>query len=150
MLARYAQWMGGILLRGDFGDSFIYETSVASIIWDRLGVTFLLTLSSLSFTWSVAIPIWIYSATHLYSKTDTFFTLLSFIGLATPNFFLALVAMFVQANVLEAASIGGSSSFVSSAAPWSSSAVLFSLSEVSDEDPPLKTCSSVLWVRSMR
>lgn len=119
MPVRYAHWMGNILLRGDFGDSFSYEASVAEVIWDRLGLTFLMTVTSLIFTWAVAIPIGVYSATHLYSKGDYFFTFLGFLGLATPNFFLALVAMFFQANVLEAASIGGLFAPEYIGAPWS-------------------------------
>lgn len=104
---QYLHWIGGIVLHGDFGESFTYEMRVVDVFKDRLGLTFVLTLVTLAFTWAVAIPLGIYSATHQHSAGDTLFTFVGFIGVATPNFLLALIFMFIQATVFESPSIGG-------------------------------------------
>ena len=92
---QYFKWMSNILLRGDFGQSFEWNQPVISLIWSRLLLTFLLSLSTLLFVWAVALPIGIYSAVRQYSLGDYTFTFLGFIGLAIPNFLLALVLMYV-------------------------------------------------------
>ncbi len=91
-LQRYWKWITGIIFRGDFGDSFLYfGSSVSSLLISRLGATLLIAFSTLLFSWLIAIPIGIYSATHKYSFTDYFFTFLAFIGRSIPPFFLALL-----------------------------------------------------------
>ncbi len=92
---QYFKWMSNIFLRGDFGQSFEWNQPVISLIWSRLMLTLLLSLSTLLFVWSVALPIGIYSAVRQYSMGDYTFTFLGFIGLAIPNFLLALVLMYV-------------------------------------------------------
>jgi len=92
---QYWKWISGILLRGDFGQSFEWNRPVSSLIWDRLALTFLLSLSTLLFIWAVSIPLGIYSAVRKYSFGDYVATFLGFIGLATPNFLIALVLMYV-------------------------------------------------------
>lgn len=81
--------------KGDFGESFYYEQDVSSLIGERIGLTLAITLSTLIFAWMLAIPIGVYCATHQYSIGDNIFAFLGFIGLATPNFLLALIFMFV-------------------------------------------------------
>ena len=115
---QYLRWIGGIVLRWDFGESFTYERNVSELFRERLGLTFLLTITTLVFTWVVAIPIGIYSAMHRNSPGDYAFTLLGFIGVATPNFLVALVVMFVQATVFEASSVGGLLSPEYVGTPW--------------------------------
>lgn len=92
---QYFKWMSNIFLRGDFGQSFEWNQPVISLIWSRLLLTFLLSLATLLFVWAVALPIGIYSAVRQYSLGDYTFTFLGFIGLAIPNFLLALVLMYV-------------------------------------------------------
>jgi peptide/nickel transport system permease protein len=92
---QYFKWMSNIFLRGDFGQSFEWNQPVISLIWSRLILTFLLSLATLLFVWAVALPIGIYSAVRQYSLGDYTFTFLGFIGLAIPNFLLALVLMYV-------------------------------------------------------
>ena len=93
---QYFKWMGNILLRGDFGRSFAYDQrKVMEVISERLLLTVVMSLITLVFTYAMAIPVGIYAATHQYSPFDYFFTFIGFIGLATPNFLLALVLMFV-------------------------------------------------------
>jgi peptide/nickel transport system permease protein len=90
---QYFLWIGNILLRGDFGRSFAWNKPVSDLIWERLGWTFVMSLSSLIFTWALAFPIGVYSATHQYSVLDYVITFFGFLGRATPGFLLALVLM---------------------------------------------------------
>ncbi len=115
---QYWKWMSGIFLRGDFGRSFAWQKPVKELIWGRLGLTFALSLSTMLFTWVVAIPIGIYSAVRQYSIGDYVATFFGFIGLAIPNFLLALVLMYVAFRYFNM-SVGGlfSPQFVD--APWS-------------------------------
>jgi peptide/nickel transport system permease protein len=102
---RYVDWIGG-MLHGDFGYSFEYERPVSELIGSRIFLTMLLSFATIVFTWLVAFPIGIYSATHRYSWGDYGFTFLGLLGLAVPNFLLALVMMYL-ANVWFGVSIGG-------------------------------------------
>lgn len=91
---QYAKWVGN-LLQGDLGMSLEWRRANAELIGERLVLTLVLTTFSLLFTWAVAIPIGILSATRQYSALDYFFTVLNYIGLATPNFMLALILMWI-------------------------------------------------------
>ena len=102
---QYIHWLLGIL-RGDFGYSFEYELPVNDVVGDRLFLTIIISTVTILFTWIIAFPIGVYSATHQYSWGDYGLTLLGFIGLATPNFLLALVMLYL-ANVYFGTSIGG-------------------------------------------
>ena len=104
-IVQYFNWLGG-MLRGDFGYSFEYRMPVADVVGDRLFLSFVLSFSTIVFTWLVAFPIGVYSATHQYSWTDHGLTFIGFLGLATPNFLLALVLLYF-ANVTFGTSIGG-------------------------------------------
>ena len=94
MVLQYLSWVSK-LLRGNLGFSFEWNASVNSLLADRLPYTILISMFTLVFTYLVAIPIGIYSATHQYRFGDYLFTFLGFIGLAVPGFLLALVLMFV-------------------------------------------------------
>ena len=102
---QYLVWVGG-LLHGDMGYSFLYNEPVNQVVGDRLLLTFIVSFTTILFTYVVAFPIGIYSATHQYSWSDHTLTLLGFLGLATPNFLLALVLLYL-ANVYFGVSIGG-------------------------------------------
>lgn len=93
-MSRYGLWMRN-LARGDLGDSLAQNLPVTQLIGQRLPLTLTITLLALLITYAIAIPLGIYSATHQYSFTDYTFTVLGFFGLATPNFLLALVLMFL-------------------------------------------------------
>ncbi len=103
---RYFKWITGIIAHGDFGMSWQWEVPVKELIVERLPFTIVLSLSSLLFIYIVAIPIGIYSAVKQYSVFDYIFTMFGFIGLAIPNFLLALVLMFVFYTYFDV-SIGG-------------------------------------------
>ena len=102
---QYVRWVGGMLV-GDFGYSFEHRLPVNEVVGDRLFLTFLVSFATIVFTWLVSFPIGVYSATHQYSAGDHALTFLGFIGLATPNFLLALVLLYF-ANVHFGTSIGG-------------------------------------------
>src|SRR3712207_1646871 len=91
---RYFYWLFG-MLRGDFGYSFEYQLPVSEVVGDRLWLTMVLSFFTILFTWAVAFPIGIYSATHQYSWGDYGLTFLGLIGLAVPNFLLALVFLYL-------------------------------------------------------
>lgn len=115
---QYWKWISGILFRGDFGQSFEWNRPVNTLIWSRLGLTFALSLSTLFFIWIVAIPTGIYSAVRKYSVGDYIATFLGFIGLAIPNFLLALVLMYIAFKYF-GQSVGGLFSPRYLDAPWS-------------------------------
>jgi peptide/nickel transport system permease protein len=102
---QYFFWASG-LLRGDMGYSFAYNLPVNQVVGDRLLMTFIVSFTTILFTYIVAFPIGVYSATHQYSWSDHALTLLGFLGLATPSFLLALVLLYL-ANVYFGISIGG-------------------------------------------
>jgi len=114
---RYLKWAWGIL-HGDFGYSLVWDMPVRELIVDRLALTFVLSLSTLLFTWLVAIPIGIYSATHQYSIFDYIFTFFGFLGRAIPDFLLALVFMWI-AWAYFGIEVGGLFSREFADAPWS-------------------------------
>jgi peptide/nickel transport system permease protein len=102
---QYLYWARG-LLHGDMGYSFSYDMPVSKVVGDRMLLTAVVSITTIIFTYLVAFPIGIYSATHQYSITDHLLTLLGFLGLATPSFLLALVLLYF-ANVYLGISIGG-------------------------------------------
>ncbi len=114
---QFLKWISGFV-RGDFGRSFQYNREVSELIWNRLGFTVVVSVCSLIFSWVVAIPIGIYSATHKYSVADNLFTFMSFIGLSVPRFLIALVLMVVSSQVF-GISVGGLFSRAYEDAPWS-------------------------------
>ena len=95
MPRRYLLWISNIITKFDFGYSYTYEKPVSQVLMERMGYTFAIALFAHVFTWSVAIPIGIYVAVRQYSIADYLVTFITFIGLAVPAFFLALLIMYV-------------------------------------------------------
>ena len=91
---QYFKWIGNFL-RGDMGDSFSQNRDVTKVIGERLALSVTLSLSTLILVYLVAVPIGIYSATHPHSFGDYVATVFGFLGLATPNFLLALILMYL-------------------------------------------------------
>lgn len=94
LAVQYFFWVGG-LLRGDLGISFEWNRPVRDLIGERLALTALISFATLAFTWLLAIPIGIYSAVKQDSLGDHLSTFATFIGLAVPNFLLALIFMYI-------------------------------------------------------
>lgn len=105
ILTRYWEWVTGMMV-GDFGFSFEYRLPVSDVVGDRLFLTILVSVVTIAFTWIIAFPIGLYSATHQYSWGDYGLTFIGLLGLATPNFLLALIMLYF-ANVVFGTSIGG-------------------------------------------
>lgn len=126
---QYVRWISNILLRGDFGTSFRWNLPVNQLIWERLALTFLLSFSSMLFIWAVAIPIGVFSAIRKYTPGDYLATFIAFIGVAIPDFLIALVLMYLSFRFF-GQSVGGlfSPQFVD--APWSLAKVLDLLSHL--------------------
>jgi peptide/nickel transport system permease protein len=115
---QYWKWISGIVLRGDFGQSFEWNRPVADLMWERMGMTAVVSLATLVFVWGVALPIGIYVAVRPYSLGDNAFTGLAFLGLAMPNFLFALLIMYVGSRVF-GMSVGGLFSEDYQDATWS-------------------------------
>ncbi|NKB20325.1 MAG: ABC transporter permease subunit [Alphaproteobacteria bacterium] len=105
MWEQYVFWVFG-MLQGDFGYSFEYNLPVSEVVGDRLWLTFLVSITTILFTWAMSFPIGVYSATHQYSWGDYGLTFIGFLGLATPNFLLALVLLYIS-NTYFGTSFGG-------------------------------------------
>ena len=114
---KYWKWASGAA-RGDFGQSFEFNVPVNQLIWGRLALSLALSLFALLFGWLIAIPIGVYSATHRYTIPDYLVTVLQFIGIAVPEFLLALVLMVIASQVW-GLDVGGMFSQEYATAPWS-------------------------------
>ena len=118
MHVQYTKWMSNILLEGDFGQSFAQERPVIDIIRERLPLTLAISIPTLIFTYAVSIPLGIYSALNQYSIPDYVLSVVGFIGLAVPNFLLALLLMYLGSKYF-GANVGGLFSPQYELAAWS-------------------------------
>ena len=88
VLSGYFSWLGN-MLRGDLGDSFLYQQPVGKVIADHMWVSFFISLVALVFQFAISIPLGITSATHQYSVADYTVTIVTMIGISLPSFFFA-------------------------------------------------------------
>ena len=119
---QYWKWLS-MIVTGDFGRSFEYGRPVTEVFGDRLWLTVLLSIGAIIVTWGLALPIGIYSAVRQYSIGDYVFTFLGFIGLAIPNFLLALIVLYFGQHWF-GISVGGLFSADQQLAPWTWAKVL--------------------------
>ena len=122
LVEQYLMWVAG-MAEGDFGYAFEYNLPVTEVVGDRLFLSMIVAIGTIIFTYLVAFPIGVYSATHQYSVTDHTLTFIGFLGLATPNFLLALIFLYF-ANVTFGTSIGGLMDPRYIDAPWSLGKIL--------------------------
>jgi len=115
---RYFKWISGIVLHGDFGEAFAFQTSVNNVIGQKIWLTLAILFSTLIVTYLVAIPVGIYAAIRRGSAEDYALTVFSYLGFALPNFLLALVLLYVSITVFDS-SVGGLFSPEYADAPWS-------------------------------
>lgn len=125
---KYWQWSSGFV-KGDFGYSFDHKQPVADLIWGRIGYSVMLSLGALLVAWLIAIPVGVYSATHRYSLPDYIITTIQFIGIAIPEFLLALIVL-VFASRYFGIDVGGLFSREYQTAPWSFGKLLDLLSHL--------------------
>jgi peptide/nickel transport system permease protein len=115
---QYGKWVWGIISRGDWGQSMEWQMPVKDLIWERLALTVVLSLCSLFVGWFIAIPLGVYSATHQYSFLDYVATFISFVGVGTPGFMIALIVMWIAMRQF-GLNVGGLFSEKYIQAPWS-------------------------------
>ena len=116
-LVQYLRWIASVL-HGDFGMSMEWRRPVSELIGERLWLTMAVAVAAILLTWALALPIGIYSAVRRYSVADYAFTIVGFIGLAVPNFLLALALMYFGYKFF-GINIGGLFSPAYVDAPWS-------------------------------
>jgi peptide/nickel transport system permease protein len=126
---QYGKWISGILLRGDWGRSFEWEKPVSELIWDRIGITMLISLLTILLSWAIAIPAGVYAATHQYSFLDYLMSFISFVGLGTPSFLVALIFLWVALSAF-GVNVSGLYSEEYASAPWSFAKFLNMLSHI--------------------
>ena len=118
LFVQYWSWIVPLVTQGDWGYSFEWQQPVWTLVADRLWLTIIVSVISLVFVYAVSIPVALYSATHQYSVGDYFFSFLGIIGLAVPNFLLALLLLVFSARVFGVTPTGlFSPEFIN--APWS-------------------------------
>jgi len=117
VLVQYWIWISHFV-QGDFGLSFEFERPVRELIGQRLGLSIILSITTLIFTWALAIPLGVYSAVNQYSLGDQLITTLAFVGLGIPGFLLALLVLYVAVVVLGQDVVGLFSQKYADA-PWS-------------------------------
>jgi peptide/nickel transport system permease protein len=115
---QYGRWVWGIVTRGDFGYSFFANRPVWNMIGERLGWTVIIALSTMLFSWLVAIPLGVYTAVNRNGVTDAIASFVGYIGLAVPDFLVALLLVSLVLN-LGGTQVGGLFSPQYIAAPWS-------------------------------
>lgn len=118
MVVQYWRWIHGILTRGDFGLSFEWNRPVWDLLSSRIPLTVLVAAITLVVSWAVSIPIGLYSAVRQYSVGDYVATTVGFLGLATPNFLLALILIWLGVRFF-GQSVGGLFSAEYVDAAWS-------------------------------
>lgn len=146
---QYWKWISNIVLHGDFGQSFEWSRPVSSLIYERMGLTFLLSLATLLFMWAVAFPIGIYSAIRKNSIGAHLATFVGFIGLAIPNFLIALIFMYLSFRYF-GQSAGGLFSPQFENAPWDLAKVLDLMAHLWIPIIVLGTAGTATLIRIMR
>lgn len=120
---QYLKWITGIITEGDFGLSFEWRRPVSELIWERLGLTVFISFLTILLTWLISIPAAVYVATHQYSFLDYLISFISFVGLGTPGFLVALVYLWIMLDVFGTNASGlFSEQFIN--APWSGDKVV--------------------------
>ncbi|MFB9353625.1 ABC transporter permease [Sneathiella chinensis] len=157
MIEQYAIWMGfwpgpngfSGLLQGDWGHSFAYDLPVSEVLGDRMLLSFVVNFSTVIFIYLVAFPIGVYSATRQYSIGDYGFTLIGYLGLATPNFLLAMVLLYYF-NVYFGISIGGLMDEEYIDQPWSMDKIMSVLDHMIIPVIVIGTSGTAAMIRRLR
>jgi peptide/nickel transport system permease protein len=115
---QYFKWIRNVITQGNFGYSFTFQRDAGEIISQRLPMSMAISLGSVLFIWVVALPVGVFSAVRKYTLGDHIATFFGFIGLAVPNFLLALILMYLSYRYYGQALLGLFSSEYTNA-PWS-------------------------------
>lgn len=114
---QYLKWMSQVL-QGDLGNSLLLNRPVSDVIGDQMLLTVVVSVAAIALTWILSLPIGVYSAVRRYSAGDYALTFFGFIGLAVPNFLLALALMYFSFSIF-GLSVGGLFSPEYETAGWS-------------------------------
>lgn len=115
---RYWSWLIGMVTRFDFGWSLTFRMPVTKVLGDRIWFTVILSVVTIALSYIIAIPLGIYSAMRQYSAGDYLFTILGYLGMATPAFLFALILLYIATTYLNT-SVGGIYSLEYLNAAWS-------------------------------
>lgn len=126
---RYLDWIGGIVLHGDFGEAFSFQTSVNNVLGQKIWLTLAILFSTLVVTYLISIPFGMLAAIRRNSIADYSLTVFSYLGLALPNFLLALVLLYASITFFDT-TVGGLFSPDYEDAPWSLAKALDLLSHL--------------------
>ncbi len=126
---RYLTWIKDIVLHGDFGQAFAFQTSVNNVIGQKIWLTLAILFSTLIITYTISIPVGMYAAVRQNSVEDHALTIFSYLGFALPNFLLALVLLYIMTTYF-GTSVGGLFSPEYADEPWSKGKVLDLLSHL--------------------
>lgn len=148
VIFQYYKWMSKVV-RGDLSFSVEFNRPVREIIWDKLPMTLVVTGSALVFTWTMAIPLGIYAAVRHRTIEDYSLTFVGFLGLAIPDFLLALVFLWVGYYYFDT-SIGGLFTREYITAPWSGGKVVDLLAHLWIPAIVLGTAGTAAILRIMR
>jgi peptide/nickel transport system permease protein len=114
---RFVSWITNFV-RGNFGDSMIYQKPVLDVVGPRIPLTLALTIPAFLLSWLIGVSLGIYSATHQYSVADSVLTVIAFLGLGLPAFLIALALLVFNWQVSGQALVGLFSAQYAMA-PWS-------------------------------
>ena len=98
-IEQYKRWLWQVVSKGNFGQSFVYQRSVASLLWERIPPTLLLAISSLIVTWAIAIPLGIVAAVKQNRPIDRILQVISYTGQGFPSFITALLLLIMAQNI---------------------------------------------------
>ena len=117
-IVQYGRWLQQIVTRGNFGTSFVYQRSVASLLWERVPATLLMAIASMIVTWAIAIPLGIVAAVNQNKTVDRILQVVSYTGQGFPSFITALLLLFFAQNTSPLFPVGGMTSIDHADLSW--------------------------------
>lgn len=117
-IVQYGLWLKQILTQGNFGTSFVYQRSVASLLWERVPATLLMAIASLIVTWAIALPLGIVAAVNQNKTVDRVLQVVSYTAQGFPSFITALLLLFFAQNTSPLFPVGGMTSINHADLPW--------------------------------
>ncbi|WP_265236983.1 ABC transporter permease [Lyngbya sp. CCAP 1446/10] len=117
-IVQYGLWLQQIVTRGNFGTSFVYQRSVASLLWERVPATLLMAGASLIVTWAIALPLGIVAAVNQNKTVDRVLQVVSYTAQGFPSFITALLLLFLAQNTSPLFPVGGMTSIDHADLPW--------------------------------
>ncbi len=95
-LVRWGSWVGNVFFKGEFGDSCILRVNINQLLGDKFLISLAICLTALAFAYAIAVPVGILAASSQSAMLNGSLRFVSYLGLAMPNFLLALIIMLVS------------------------------------------------------